>query len=66
MKIAVRILRWFGIALGLLIVVLLGGFGLLQTQAGQAWLARTRIVVLDVADVHAHRPRGRSGRDPGG
>jgi translocation and assembly module TamB len=41
MKTAMRILRWLGIALGLLIVVFLGGFGLLQTQAGQAWLART-------------------------
>jgi translocation and assembly module TamB len=41
MKIAARILRWLGVALGLLIAVLLGGLGLLQTQAGQAWLART-------------------------
>ena len=39
MKTAARILRWLGAALGLLIVVLLAGFGLLQTQAGQAWLA---------------------------
>src|ERR1700751_1367956 len=41
MKSAARILRWLGVALGLLIAVLLGGLGLLQTQAGQAWLART-------------------------
>ena len=41
MKTATRILRWLGIALALLIVVLLGGFGLLQTPAGQTWLART-------------------------
>jgi len=36
-----RALRWFAAALGLLIVVLLAGFGLLQTEAGRAWLART-------------------------
>jgi translocation and assembly module TamB len=41
MKIAARILHWLAIALGLSIAVLLGGFGLLQTQAGKAWLART-------------------------
>jgi translocation and assembly module TamB len=41
MKIAATILRWLGVALGLVIIVLLGGFGLLQTQTGQAWLART-------------------------
>ena len=41
MKTAVRMLRWLGAALALLIVVLLGGFGLLQTRAGQDWLART-------------------------
>jgi len=41
MKTAARILRWLAAALGLLIAALLGGFGLLQTQAGQAWLAGT-------------------------
>ena len=41
MKTAARILRWLGAALGLLIVVVLVAFGLLQTQTGQAWLART-------------------------
>jgi translocation and assembly module TamB len=41
MKIAGRILRWLGVALGLLVIVLLGGFGWLQTQAGKAWLAGT-------------------------
>ncbi|MBV8335997.1 MAG: hypothetical protein JO358_11300, partial [Alphaproteobacteria bacterium] len=41
MKIAARILRWIGVALGLLIFAILGGFGLLQTRAGQAWLTRT-------------------------
>ncbi|MBV8335261.1 MAG: translocation/assembly module TamB domain-containing protein [Alphaproteobacteria bacterium] len=41
MSFVVRFLRWLGIALGLVIAVLLGGFGVLQTQAGQTWLART-------------------------
>ena len=41
MKTAARILRWLGIGLGLLSAVVLGGFGLLQTQTGQDWLART-------------------------
>jgi translocation and assembly module TamB len=36
-----RVLRWLSAALGVLIVVLLAVFGLLQTQAGQGWLART-------------------------
>jgi hypothetical protein len=38
---AARALRWFGAALGLLITVLLAAFGLMQTQAGRTWLART-------------------------
>ena len=38
---AARALRWFGAALGLLIAILLAVFGLLQTQAGRTWLART-------------------------
>jgi len=33
--------RWFGAAVGLLIAVLLAGFGLLQTPAGKTWLATT-------------------------
>ena len=37
----VRVCRWLGGALGVLIVVLLAGFGLLQTQAGKTWLAGT-------------------------
>jgi len=37
----VKVLRWLGAALGLLIVVLLAGFGLLQTQAGKTWLVHT-------------------------
>ena len=41
MRIMARALRWLGSALGLLIVVLLAAFGLLQTQAGKTWLART-------------------------
>ena len=36
-----RVFRWFVAGLGLLIVILLAGFGLLQTQAGKTWLART-------------------------
>jgi translocation and assembly module TamB len=38
---AARALRWFGAALGLLIALFLAVFGLLQTQAGRTWLART-------------------------
>ena len=41
MRIMAIALRWLGSALGLLIVVLLAAFGLLQTQAGKTWLART-------------------------
>jgi translocation and assembly module TamB len=41
MKTAARILRWLAAALGLLIAAVLAAFGLLQTQTGQAWLART-------------------------
>ncbi|MFL5267646.1 MAG: hypothetical protein ACJ8AH_13815, partial [Stellaceae bacterium] len=41
MQTAARILRWLGITLGLVIVLLAAALGLLQTQAGQAWLART-------------------------
>src|SRR5271169_3697216 len=41
MRLAARALRWIGGALGLLIAVLLAAFGLLQTQAGKTWLART-------------------------
>jgi len=41
MKTAARVLRWFGAALGLLIAAVLVAFGLLQTQTGQAWVART-------------------------
>ena len=37
----VRALRWFGAAIGLLIAVLLAGFGLLQTPAGKTWFATT-------------------------
>src|ERR1700747_1400548 len=38
---AARALRCFGAALGLLIAIFLAVFGLLQTQAGRTWLART-------------------------
>jgi translocation and assembly module TamB len=35
-----RILRWIGIALGVLVLVVCAAFGFLQTQPGKAWLAR--------------------------
>ena len=41
MRSAARALRWFGAALGLLIAVCLAVFGLLQTQAGRTWFAKT-------------------------
>ena len=41
MRRAVRVLRWFVAAIGLLTAVLLAGFGLLQTQAGRTWFAST-------------------------
>ena len=50
MKTAARILRWLGAALGLLIAVVLVAFGLLQTQTGQAWLARTLERTLSTPD----------------
>jgi translocation and assembly module TamB len=50
MKTTARILRWLGIALGLVIAVLLGAFGLLQTRAGQDWLARTIERTLSTPD----------------
>ncbi len=40
MRGAARVFRWLGAAFGLLVVVLLAVFVLLQTQAGLAWLAR--------------------------
>src|SRR5438045_7874353 len=41
MRAMARLFRWLGIAVGLLIVVLLAAFGLLQTQPGKSWLERT-------------------------
>jgi translocation and assembly module TamB len=41
MRLIPRILRWLGVALGLAIVILIGGAALLQTQEGKTWLART-------------------------
>ena len=41
MRSAARALRWFGAALGVLIAVFLALFGLLQTQAGRTWFAKT-------------------------
>ena len=40
MRAAGEILRWFGIALGALALLLVAAFGLSQTQLGKAWLAR--------------------------
>jgi translocation and assembly module TamB len=50
MKTAARILRWLGIALGLVIVFLAAALGLLQTQAGKAWLARTIAQTISTPD----------------
>ena len=36
----VKLLRWLGGAVGVLIVVLAAAFGMLQTGVGKAWLAR--------------------------
>src|SRR5215467_13715418 len=41
MHVVTRLFRWLGIALGLLIVVLLAAFGLLQIRPGKSWLERT-------------------------
>jgi translocation and assembly module TamB len=41
MRGAARALRWFGAALGLVFAILLAAFGLIQTQAGRTWIART-------------------------
>src|SRR5207245_9618322 len=40
MRAMAKVLRWFAVSLGLLIVVLLAAFGLLQTGAGKSWLAK--------------------------
>ena len=40
MRIVGRILRWVGVALGVLACVVCAAFGVLQTQPGKAWLAR--------------------------
>ena len=50
MRSLARVFRWFGIALGLLIVVLLAAFGLLQTQPGKSWLERTIVQSLSSPD----------------
>src|SRR5438552_5345116 len=41
MRAMAKVLRWFAVSLGLLIVVLLAAFGLLQTRAGKSWLEKT-------------------------
>ena len=40
MQHAGKVLRWLGIALGAVLLLLVAVFGLLQTQLGKAWLAR--------------------------
>src|SRR4051812_43200480 len=35
-----KLIRWLGAALGVLIVVLAAGFGVLQTRVGKAWVER--------------------------
>src|SRR5208282_36403 len=47
---AARALRWLGAAFGLLIAVLVAVFGLLQTRAGQAWLATTLVRAVSGPD----------------
>ncbi len=39
MRIVLGILRWLGIAFGVIVAVLAAGFGLIQTPPGKAWLA---------------------------
>jgi translocation and assembly module TamB len=41
MRVVARILRWLGMTLGMVILVLAAAVGLLQTQTGKTWLART-------------------------
>src|SRR5438128_3605960 len=50
MRAVARLFRWLGIALGLLIVVLLAAFGLLQTQPGKSWLERTIVQSMSSPD----------------
>src|SRR3984893_10954283 len=50
MRAAARLFRWLGIVLGLLIVVLLAAFGLLQTQPGKSWLERTIVQSVSSPD----------------
>jgi len=50
MRVVSRLFRWFGIALGVLIVVLLAAFGLLQTQPGKSWLERTIVQSVSSPD----------------
>src|SRR5262249_9646066 len=45
-----RILRWLGAVFGLVIALILAAFGLLQTGAGQVWLARTIPKLLSSPD----------------
>ncbi len=50
MRTVARVFRWLGGALGLLIVVILAAFGLLQTRTGKTWLARTIVQSVSSPD----------------
>jgi len=50
MEIAAKLLRWLGVSLGLVIVLLAAALGLLQTQAGKTWLARTIAQTISTPD----------------
>ena len=50
MQHAIRVLRWLGAAIGMLIAILLASFGLLQTPAGKTWLASTLAQMISDPD----------------
>src|SRR3984893_9603386 len=50
MRAVARLFRWLGLVLGVLIVVLLAAFGLLQTQPGKSWLERTIVQSVSSPD----------------
>ena len=62
MRAVARLFRRLGIVLGLLIVVLLAAFGLLQTQPGKSWLERTIVQSVTAAQRSSDKPRSRSHR----
>ena len=50
MRTIARVFCWLGAALGLSLAILLGAFGLLQTQVGQAWLAEAVAQTVSIPD----------------